>query len=242
MGSPKLRIWCFDGVDGICRRDYVAVIEDRVLWGLCPSRLAPIVVTMNDKKLYAQILGIVSPWKVTDISLALADGKVEVFVSGNSGALICPECSKACPGYDHRERRWRHLDTCQYQPILVADVPRIKCEDHGVKVVTVPWAAPGSRFTLLLESLVIDWLKHATFTGVAKMMKMTWDQADGIVDRAVQRGLARRELKLPRRIGVDETSFQKRHEYVMVVSALDKEEGGVIHVGNAKRKLTHLPI
>ena len=207
-----------------------------MLWGLCPSRLAPIVVTMNDKKLYAQILGIVSPWKVTDISLALADGKVEVFVSGNSGALICPECSKACPGYDHRERRWRHLDTCQYQTILVADVPRIKCEDHGVKVVTVPWAAPGSRFTLLLESLVIDWLKHATFTGVAKMMKMTWDQVDGIVDRAVQRGLARRELKLPRRIGVDETSFQKRHEYVTVVSALDKEEGGVIHIDDGHDK------
>ena len=70
----------------------------------------------------------------------------------------------------------------------------------------------------------------------AKMMKMTWDQIDGIVDRAVQRGLARRELKLPRRIGVDETSFQKRHEYVTVVSALDKEEGGVIHVDAVRRE------
>ena len=204
--------------------------------GLSSSRLAPIVVAMNDKKLYAQILGISSPWKVTDVSLSLGDGKVEVFVSGGSRALVCPECNSPCPGYDRRKRRWRHLDTCQYQTILVADVPRIECETHGVKLVDVPWAASGSRFTLLFEALVIDWLKEATFTGVARMLKVTWDQVDGIVDRAVKRGLRRRDLKLPRRIGVDETSFQKRHEYVTVVSALDKREAGVIHVDDGHDK------
>ncbi|MEM7205208.1 MAG: transposase family protein [Planctomycetota bacterium] len=29
-----------------------------------------------------------------------------------------------CPKRDARERRWRHLDTCQFQTILVARVPR----------------------------------------------------------------------------------------------------------------------
>ncbi len=34
-------------------------------------------------------------------------------------------------------------------------------------------------------------------------------------------GLARRSELSPRRIGLDETSFQKRHEYVTVVTDLD---------------------
>jgi hypothetical protein len=35
---------------------------------------------------------------------------------------------------------------------------------------------------------------------------------DTIQTRAVRRGLARRQQALPVEIGVDETSFQKRHE------------------------------
>ena len=190
---------------------------------------------MNDKQLYAQILGISSPWKVTDVSLALADGKVEVFVSGGAGALVCPECGASCPGYDRRERRWRHLDTCQYQTVLVGDIPRVECPEHGVKQVAVPWAAPGSRFTLLFEALVIDWLREATFSGVAERMGLTWDQVDGIMSRAVARGLARRELVLPCQIGVDETSYQKRHQYVTVVSDLERN-GAVLFVEDGHDK------
>ena len=44
-------------------------------------------------------------------------------------------------------------------------------------------------------------------------MGLSWDEVDGIMQRAV-RGLERREVQAPQRIGVDETSFQKRHEYV----------------------------
>jgi len=46
--------------------------------------------------------------------------------------LTCPVCGKASPGYDTRRRCWRHLDTCQYRTVLVADVPRVECEEHGV--------------------------------------------------------------------------------------------------------------
>ncbi len=47
-------------------------------------------------------------------------------------------------------------------------------------------------------------------------------QAGRCVQRdQVQRGLGRRELVAPERMGVDETSFQKRHEYVTVVTNLE---------------------
>jgi hypothetical protein len=31
-----------------------------------------------------------------------------------------------------------------------------------VRVVKLPWAEPGSRFTELFEALAIEWLKHAS--------------------------------------------------------------------------------
>lgn len=175
---------------------------------------------MRDRDLYAQILGIASPWHVTDVRLDVPAGKVEVIVE-HRGDACCPKCSKACPGYDTRPRRWRHLDTCQLQTLLVADVPRVKCSEHGVVQAATPWSDPGSRFTALFERMVIEWLREANFSAVARQLDLSWDEVDGIMSRAVARGLARRCELAPRRIGLDETSFQKRHEYVTVVTDLD---------------------
>jgi hypothetical protein len=136
--------------------------------------------------------------------------------------LYCPKCEGRGSRYDSRERRWRHLDTMQYRTILVAEVPRIRCGKHGVVQVTVPWSDPKSRFTALFEALVIDWLKEASFSAVARQLSLTWDQIAGIQDRAVRRGLSRRKKQRPRRIGVDETSFRKHAEYITVVNDLDR--------------------
>ena len=175
---------------------------------------------MRDRDLYAQILGITSPWHVSDVRLDVPAGRVEVIVE-HRGQACCPQCGKSCPGYDSRLRRWRHLDTCQLQTVLVAEVPRVECPEHGVVQAATPWSEPGSRFTALFERVVIDWLREASFSAVARRLGLTWDEVDGIMARAVERGLGRRGETSARRIGLDETSFRKRHEYVTVVTDLD---------------------
>lgn len=97
---------------------------------------------MRDRDLYARILGIEPPWRVEDVQLNLEAGDVQVRVAAEPAALRCPTCGEARPGYDHRERRWRHLDTCQYRTLLVAAVPRVQCPTHGVIQVALPWGAP----------------------------------------------------------------------------------------------------
>lgn len=177
---------------------------------------------MRDRELYARILGIESPWQVTSVDLRLEQGEVLVRVEPERGArLLCPECGLEAPRYDAAERRWRHLDTCQYQTILAAQLPRVKCREHGVRQVRVPWGEPGSHLTALFERLVIDWLLRVeTIGAVAEALHLSWDEVDGVRERSVRRGLKRRgAVRLPAVIGVDETSFQKRHEYVTIVSA-----------------------
>jgi transposase len=179
---------------------------------------------VNDKKLYEQILGISSPWHVEQVELKLGIGQVVIGVEGSREVEVCPECGERCPRYDASERRWRHLDTCQYQTILVARVPRIKCREHGVLQVAVPWAEERSRFTAMFEALVIDWLLATeSIAAVAKGMRLSWDQVSGIRSRAVARGLKRRgRSELPTSVGVDETSVARGHEYITVVNALSE--------------------
>ena len=173
---------------------------------------------MQDRELYATILGIGKPWRVVRVEVRADKQEVEVFVEHDGSALQCAVCQANAPRYDARKRTWRHLDTCQYRTLLTAEIPRSKCGEHGVHQSPVPWSEPGSRFTALFESLAIDWLREASISAVAAQLGLSWDELDGIQQRAVRRGLGRRKRERITHLGIDETSFQKRHQYVTVVT------------------------
>jgi transposase len=174
---------------------------------------------MNDKALYEQILGIVGPWYVEDVFIDFKAGTITIKVDHKPGAgFKCPECGHDGIIHDHRIRRWRHLDTCQLQTIIETTVPRISCPVHGVHTAGVSWAEKNSHFTAIFEALVISWLKEASIAAVAERLSLSWDEVDTIRSRAVARGISRRQLQPITSMSIDETSFQKRHEYVTVLT------------------------
>jgi len=191
---------------------------------------------MQDHQLYQQILGIAAPWHVERVELCLEGGEVHVYLDHDPLAnWACPECGTPSPLYDHDEKRcWRHLDTCQYRTILHAQAPRTRCGKHGVRVVRVPWAEPHSHFTALFERLAIDWLQAASQQAVADRLGLSWDEVHGIMQRAVRRGLARREREMIGYLGVDEKSFRKGHKYLTVVSDLSR--GRVLYVAEDRKQ------
>ena len=192
---------------------------------------------MDDRALYATILGVTSPWAVSRVELDDAAKAVHVWLAEEPRTnFACPECDAVSPLHDHVERSWRHLDTCQYETRLHARVPRVHCAEHGVKTVQVPWATPHSRFTMLFERLAIAWLKEATPTAVARRLGLTWEEANGIVERAVRRGLARRPAPVAPRIGIDEHSYLRGHDYVTMVTDLDRQT--VLYVADDRTKHT----
>ena len=147
----------------------------------------------------------------------------------------CRQCSAVCALHDHQpERRWRHLDTCQYRTILHARPPRSDCSEHGPRVVRLPWAEASSRFTALFEALAISWLKEASQQGIAELLALSWDEIHGILERAVQRGLERRAAEPIPYLGVDEKSFRKRHRYLTVVNDLNRSR--VLFVAEGRRQ------
>ncbi|MCU7881626.1 MAG: ISL3 family transposase, partial [Candidatus Thiodiazotropha sp. (ex Lucinoma aequizonata)] len=63
----------------------------------------------------------------------------------------------------------------------------MECKEHGVVTVSVPWAEPGTAFTAMFEALVIDCLKEASISAVSRLMGLSWNAIDGIMQRAVKR-------------------------------------------------------
>ena len=74
---------------------------------------------------------------MTELDTDHRDQIVRVYVAHDPDQeLVCPQCGTVCPGYDKRRWQWRHLDTCQYWTIVVSEVPRVACPEHGVVTVS----------------------------------------------------------------------------------------------------------
>jgi hypothetical protein len=88
---------------------------------------------MQDRTLYARLLGIEDPLRVTDVGLRLDEAQevIASFGLDQGVALHCPKCEGSGSRSDSRDRRWRHLDTMQPRTILVAQVPRARVSLHG---------------------------------------------------------------------------------------------------------------
>lgn len=191
---------------------------------------------MDDKELYRQILGIVSPWEIKRIDLSMDQGSVDIYLDWpylQKG--VCPECGKAFKIHDRREERvWRHLDTCQLKTLIHCQIPRVKCPDHKTKTMKVPWAEDMSRFTRQFERIAILFLAASeNRSKTATALRLSWDEMNHIMKKAVQRGLSRRKDEPIKYIGMDEKSFLKGHNYVTVMT--DITEKRVIDVARDRK-------
>ena len=171
---------------------------------------------------YRQLLGLDASWEVSEVSLSLGEKRVEIALVHRGGRVICPECDAKCSIADHApERTWRHLDTMQFETVLRARTPRTKCKTCGVKTTTVPWAGKHSRFTLMFEAFAIEVLQACgNVKSAAGLLGLDWDSVHRMMERAVERGLACRELDLLQYAGIDEKSFRSGHSYVSILTDL----------------------
>lgn len=69
------------------------------------------------------------------------------------------------------------------------------------------WADEGSRFTHFFEALEVNVLLAASIERTAALLRISWNQAWRLMERAVLRGLAAKEDTLPKQIGVDEKAI-----------------------------------
>ena len=178
---------------------------------------------MDDKKLFTKILGLEPPWFIKKVVLNEKKQSIDIYIDhGTDIQARCPECDKFCSIYDHApERTYRHLNTCHMQTYVHVRLPRVNCSKHGVKQIISEFGENGSEMTYAFESHVIRVAKECNLTGTAGLCGLSWDQSWNALKRAVARGQARKEHRIPKRIGVDEKSFASGHKYETLVYDID---------------------
>ena len=189
---------------------------------------------MRDTDLFQLALGLRPPWQVVSCEFSADKHRLDIEIDFARGSVFtCPSCGReGCHAYDTERRTWRHLNFFQYEAYLSARVPRSNCGDCGVKTVDVPWARPGSGFTLLFEALVMVMAKGMPVKSIAALLKEHDTRLWRVLDHYVQESRQGTDFSAVTEVGVDETSSKRGHNYVSLF--VDLESSRVLFATEGK--------
>ena len=142
------------GVSGVCGWSIFLLQrpDSELAPGLCERKMPwregrwrAIDLRMNDQELFSQAIGVQPPWSVKEVRMDLEAQRVEVEVECAPTVWADPETKQRLHLHGYEQRRWRHLDTMQFETVIVAKVPRLKYPDGHTELLPIPWAEPHSR-------------------------------------------------------------------------------------------------
>jgi transposase len=189
---------------------------------------------MRDTDLFQLALGLVPPWLVSAANFDAERKRLDIEIDfATGGRFACSGCGKPdCPTHDTVMKTWRHLDFFQHQAYLTARVARTKCDDCGVRLVNVPWARPGSGFTLLFEALVMAMISAMPVNAAARLVKEHDTRLWRVIIHYVEQALARADFSKVTRVAVDETAAKRGQNYISLFVDIDQRR--VLYVADGK--------
>jgi len=175
------------------------------------------------KDFFGEIMDLSSPYKISKIKRGSEGStQVDIYVEIEKG--FKPSMFHRIHSY--KERTWQHLDIMQYTCFVHCRIP-VYYETRKSKheLLEVPWARKGSGFTLLFEKRVLDLLKS---TGckktTAEFFGLYPQRVEKIYDVYTLSHYQSRDIKVASRVGLDETSTKKGHEYISMFWDMDGDE------------------
>ena len=170
-------------------------------------------------------------------SVRFGVGEITVVVTRHARRHRCPQCPfSTAAGYDQHVASWRHVALGKWRVIITATVSRMECPTHGVQTEVVPWAQPGSRFTLDFEDLTAWLTREMNITAVTRLIHVTWRTVGRIIARVVGRKIDTKRLDELYVIGLDEVSYRKGHKYLTVVA--DHRSGDPVWITEGRSQKT----
>jgi transposase len=180
---------------------------------------------MSVEKLFKQALGLPDPWIVTACDFDLEQKRMVIGIDFTRGSsFVDPESGELCRVHDTVARTWEHLKFFEHRTLLQARVPRIKTPEGKVKTVEVPWAHPHSGFTLLMEAFLLGMAKVLPVAEVSRQTGVSEDRIWYLIRNRVDEAWKQEDWSSLNRLGVDETSTKKGHNYGTAFLEIDGKE------------------
>ena len=192
---------------------------------------------MKPEEIFSMAIGLQKPWYIENIEFKDSEKKaglkeLHIYIKHEKNHRFEVDADTYSV-YDHQERTWRHLNFFEHVCYLHCKVPRVKTKDGNTLLVNVPWANPGSSFTLLFEAFSLLLVKGGmSLSGAGKYMKIDGRRICRIINSRVSEALEEQELEQVEDVGLDETSTKKGHNYITVLT--DRKRKKVVGLGLGK--------
>jgi transposase len=179
---------------------------------------------MRDVDLFQLALGIERPWRVERTEFDAGQKRLDIYIDFEpGGTFACPVCGRSgCKAWDTTEKVWRHLNFFEHEAYLHVRTPRVKCPEHGVKLVEVPWGRHGSGFTLMFEAFILALAEAMPLKAVARIVGEHDTRIWRVVHHYVEKARAEADFSAVRQVGVDETSSRRGQSYVSLFMDLER--------------------
>lgn len=177
----------------------------------------------NSEQIFTIALGLEEPWHIDKIVIDKELSQLDIYLRFTRGFKFKMDDNESYTAHDTVERTWQHLDFFQYKCYLHAKVPRVKQSDGKIKTYPVPWARKGSGFTLLFEAFAMLLIENEMpVNKAAKITKVYPNRLWNIFNYWVSKAHTEDTIDNLEKIGFDETSIKKGHNYVTTMVDLDK--------------------
>lgn len=191
---------------------------------------------MDILAVFEELLHIVSPFQIGQIEKDEMGKKVHVYVEVSTTHR--PLGFETWRIHSYKNREWEHLNIFEYRCFIHCKLPIYQ---HPITKETsqlqVDFSREFSRFTLLYEQKVMDLLKlHHCFQKVAKQLGIYTQRVETIYHHYTQELNENLPLEEVKKIGVDETSTKKGHDYI--TSFVNMETGKLIAIEDGKSAAT----
>ena len=192
----------------------------------------------KNAELFQMALGLTPPWEVSSIDFDPVKKRLDINIDFPRGNLFaCPCCNmEGCKPYDTEKKTWRHLNFFQHEAYITARVPRSQCKKCGIKSVHVPWARPGSGFTLLFEAMIMTLAEAMPVKTIGRFVNEHDTRLWRVLHHYVDKARRNEDHSNIRKVGIDETSSKKGHKYVSLF--VDIEESKVLFATPGKGSST----
>lgn len=135
---------------------------------------------------------------------------------------VCSGCQKSGSGYDTlEERRFEFVPLWGICVFFLYAMRRVDCGSCGVVVEDVPWAMGKSHLTKAYAWFLAGWAKRMSWKEVATAFRTSWENVFRSVEKAVEWGLAHRDLTGITAIGIDEVLWKRGYKFLTVVYQID---------------------
>ena len=198
---------------------------------------------MNSETLIGMGLGLESPWEIAklDFKSSKSSNELHIYISFKKGTKFKDETGKLCPVHDTIKKQWQHLNFFEHSCHLHCNVPRIKKTNGKVSMVEVPWARQNSGFTLLFEAFSMAMIENEMpINKVAKFMRVFPQRIWTIFNHWIKKAYSADVVKGIKKLGIDETSSKKGHNYVTLGVDLDSSRVFFATEGKGKQTIVDM--